>query len=140
MRTGYLEHKQQLPQWFQFDHAREAFQNTYPFHPTVISVFERKWRVLPRFQQTRGALRLLALWVSRVYQEGFKGGHRDPLIGLGSARWMIHSSVRPCLNNLVKHGLRGRSLQISAGRRTPTRFGSIKMQWMPFGNRDSIKK
>lgn len=80
-----VDHKQQLPQWFPIDHAKEAFQSTYPFHPTVVSVFERKWRVLPRFQQTRGALRLLALWVSSAYQDGFKGAHRDPLIGLGSA-------------------------------------------------------
>ena len=30
-------------------------------------------------------LRLLALWVSRAYQEGFQGAHKDPLIGLGTA-------------------------------------------------------
>jgi hypothetical protein len=30
-------------------------------------------------------LRLLALWVSRAYQEGFKGAHGDPLIGAGTA-------------------------------------------------------
>ncbi len=42
-------------------------------------------RALPRFQQTRGVLRLLALWVSRAYQEGYKGGDKDPLITLGTA-------------------------------------------------------
>src|SRR5262249_1423986 len=36
-------------------------------------------------QQTRGVLRLLALWVSRAFQDGFKGDHKDPLIGLGTA-------------------------------------------------------
>jgi hypothetical protein len=36
--------------------------------PSVISVFERKWQSLPRFQRTRGVLRLLALWVSHNYQ------------------------------------------------------------------------
>jgi hypothetical protein len=51
----------------------------------TLSVFERKWQALPRFQQTRGILRLLALWVSRAYVDGFKGAHRDPLIGLGTA-------------------------------------------------------
>ncbi len=51
----------------------------------MLSVFERKWQALPRFQRTRGILRLLALWVARAYQEGFKGAHRDPLIGLGTA-------------------------------------------------------
>jgi hypothetical protein len=80
-----VEHRQQLPSQFNVDGAREAFMATYPFHPAVISVFERKWQALPRFQQTRGVLRLLALWVSRAYQEGFKGAHKDAIIGLGTA-------------------------------------------------------
>jgi hypothetical protein len=79
------DHRQQVPEQFPFDAAREAFAATYPFHPSVLSVFERKWQGLPRFQQTRGILRLLALWVSHAYQDGFKGGHRDPMIGLGTA-------------------------------------------------------
>jgi hypothetical protein len=80
-----VDHRQQLPHWFPIDHAREAFAATYPFHPTVISVFERKWQSLPRFQRTRGILRLLALWASHAYQEGFKGAYRDPIISLGTA-------------------------------------------------------
>jgi len=80
-----MEHRQQLPSWFPVQSAHEIFESSYPFHPTVLSVFERKWQTLPRFQQTRGILRLLALWVSRAYQEGFKGAHRDPLITLGTA-------------------------------------------------------
>jgi len=80
-----VEHKQQIPNWFPVDTAREAFAATYPLHPSVLSVFERKWQTLPRFQRTRGVLRLLALWVARAYQEGFKGDHNDPLIGLGTA-------------------------------------------------------
>lgn len=58
-----IEHRKQVPQWFPVDNAREAIEATYPFHPMVLSVFERKWQALPRFQQTRGILRLLALWV-----------------------------------------------------------------------------
>jgi hypothetical protein len=80
-----LDHRQQIPEWFPIDSGREAFAATYPFHPSVLSVFERKWQALPRFQRTRGILRLLALWVSKAYQEGFKGAHRDALIGLGTA-------------------------------------------------------
>lgn len=78
------EHRQQIPSWFQ-DNAKEAFEATYPFHPMVLSVFERKWQELPRFQQTRGVLRLLALWISNSYQHGFKSAQKDPLIGLGTA-------------------------------------------------------
>ncbi len=80
-----IEHRKQVPQWFPVDNAREAIEATYPFHPMVLSVFERKWQALPRFQQTRGILRLLALWVSRAYQDGYKGKQKAPLIGLGSA-------------------------------------------------------
>ena len=80
-----VEHRQQIPTWFPVERAREAFAATYPFHPMVLSVFERKWQELPRFQRTRGILRLLALWVSKAYVEGFKGAHKDTLIGLGTA-------------------------------------------------------
>ena len=51
----------------------------------VLSVFERKWQEIPRFQRTRGVLRLLALWVSHAYRKGFEGAHRDALIELGTA-------------------------------------------------------
>jgi hypothetical protein len=79
------EHRTQIPGWFPADNAREAFAATYPFHPVVLSVFERKWQQLPRFQQTRGILRLLALWVSKAYSDDYRGAHKDALIGLGSA-------------------------------------------------------
>lgn len=77
--------KSQVPSWFGADNAKEAFEAAYPFHPSVFSVFERKWQALPRFQRTRGVLRMLALWVARSYSEVNKTGSRDPLIGLGSA-------------------------------------------------------
>lgn len=77
--------KQQLPSWFPVESARDALDATYPFHPSLLSVFERKWQGLPRFQQTRGVLRLLALWVSKAYNDGYRGAHKDPLISLGTA-------------------------------------------------------
>ncbi len=76
---------QSLPGWFPRDRPEQAFRATYPFHPAVLSVFERKWQAIPRFQRTRGVLRMLALWVSQAYQEGMRKAHRDPLIGLGTA-------------------------------------------------------
>jgi hypothetical protein len=78
------EHKQMVGD-FNAESAKERFQATYPFHPALLSVFERKWQSLPRFQKTRGMLRLLALWVSHAYSSGYRGVHRDPLIGLGTA-------------------------------------------------------
>jgi len=78
------DHRQQIPSWFPVDNAKEAFEAAYPFHPMVFSVFERKWQALPNFQRTRGVLRLLALWVSKAYRDGFLGAHSDPLISLGT--------------------------------------------------------
>jgi hypothetical protein len=79
------QYRDQLPDTFAKDNALETFKATYPFHPILISVFERKWQGLPGFQRTRGVLRLLALWVSRAHQEAYQSAHKDPLINLGSA-------------------------------------------------------
>ncbi len=67
------------------DTAAETFAACYPFHPSVLSVFERKWQSLPRFQRTRGVLRLLALWVAHNYQEEHRKVTGEPLITLGLA-------------------------------------------------------
>ncbi len=79
------EHRQQLPTWFDIDNAQQVFEATYPFHPTLLSVFERKWQALPRFQRTRGVLRLLAMWLADAHDKGFRGAHKDALITLGTA-------------------------------------------------------
>lgn len=83
--TWAQTHRAQLPGEFPVDNARDIFAAAYPFHPALLSVFERKWRTLPRFQQTRGVLRLLALWVAHVFSSGYIKNSRDPLIDLGSA-------------------------------------------------------
>ncbi len=67
------------------DAVYEQFKACYPFHPSVISVFERKWQSLPRFQRTRGILRLLALWVSHNFQEEHRKDSKESLITLGLA-------------------------------------------------------
>jgi len=77
------EHKAHLN--FNIETARQQFEASYPFHPAVLSLFERKWQALPRFQQTRGVLRLLALWVAKAYNDGYKKLNKDALIALGTA-------------------------------------------------------
>lgn len=81
----FKDNRNQIPDWFAVEHSRQALKASYPFHPSVLSVFERKWQGLPRFQQTRGILRLLALWVSEAYVAGYKGDHKDSVISLGTA-------------------------------------------------------
>jgi hypothetical protein len=61
------------------------FEASYPFHPATLSVFQRKWQSLPQFQQTRGTLAMLAQWISKAVEDGYKRARREPLITLGSA-------------------------------------------------------
>lgn len=78
------EHAKELA-GFDTDSAYDKFAACYPFHPSVLSVFERKWQSLPRFQRTRGVLRMLALWVAHNYQEEHRRVSGEPLITLGLA-------------------------------------------------------
>ena len=67
------------------DFLRGRFEACYPFHPATLSVFQRKWRALTQFQQTRGALAMLAQWISWASREQFQRARTEPLITLGSA-------------------------------------------------------
>ena len=83
------------PEWLAADaaagsaRAREVltrrFEACYPFHPATLSVFQRKWQTLPQFQQTRGALAMLAQWISLALPERSGQSKPEPLITLGSA-------------------------------------------------------
>ena len=64
---------------------RARFEACYPFHPATLSVFQRKWRALTQFQQTRGALAMLAQWISWAAREQFTRARTESLITLGSA-------------------------------------------------------
>ena len=67
------------------DFLRGRFEACYPFHPSTLSVFQRKWSALNQFQQTRGTLAMLAQWISWAAREHFEQARREPLITLGSA-------------------------------------------------------
>ena len=91
-----FERRHQLPpEWMAVDTAttetkareflRDRFEACYPFHPATLSVFQRKWRALSQFQQTRGTLAMLGQWISWAAAEHFKKARTEPLITLGSA-------------------------------------------------------
>ncbi|MDH5669571.1 MAG: hypothetical protein OEY86_16350, partial [Nitrospira sp.] len=67
------------------DFLRSRFEACYPFHPSTLSVFQRKWQALPQYQQTRGTLAMLAQWISWAYRDAYQRARREPLITLGSA-------------------------------------------------------
>ncbi len=91
-----FEHRTQLPrEWTAVDstateagakeYLRRRFEACFPFHPAVLSVFQRKWQALSQYQQTRGTLAMLAQWISWAYRTGFREARSEPLITLGSA-------------------------------------------------------
>jgi hypothetical protein len=80
-----VEDRELLAPWFPLDRASDLLEASYPFHPTVLSVFERKWQTLPSFQRTRGVLKMLALWVSQTFMTAYREGRKEPLITLGMA-------------------------------------------------------
>ena len=91
-----FERRAQLPsEWTAVDTARTEtkakeflrakFEACYPFHPSTLSVFQRKWQALPQFQQTRGTLAMLAQWISWAAADQFNKARSEPLITLGSA-------------------------------------------------------
>jgi Protein of unknown function (DUF499) len=67
------------------DFLRARFEQCYPFHPSTLTVFQRKWRSLSQFQQTRGTLAMFAQWVSIAFSKEHKEARREALITLGSA-------------------------------------------------------
>ena len=44
-----------------------AISRTYPFHPSLIQVLDKRLSTIPNFQRTRGALRLLARAIRRLW-------------------------------------------------------------------------
>ena len=91
-----FERRAQLPpEWTAVDSAtteskareylRTRFETCFPFHPSTLSVFQRKWQALAQYQQTRGTLAMLAQWISLAFRDGFMTARTEPLITLGSA-------------------------------------------------------
>lgn len=64
---------------------KKRFSECYPFHPSTLSVFQRKWQALAQYQQTRGTLAMLAQWISWAFKDSYTNARREPLITLGSA-------------------------------------------------------
>ncbi len=79
------------------DAVYNQFAACYPFHPSVISRYlSENGQSLPRFQRTRGILRLLALWVAHNYQDEHRKNTNEPLITVGLApveNPMFHSAL-----------------------------------------------
>lgn len=74
----------------------QRIQAAYPFHPELLETLYRKTSSFPTFQRTRGALRLLAATVRRLWQE------RPP------DAYLFHSTDIDLSNPIVREELTSR--------------------------------
>ena len=72
----YNQNKKSYPQGVHQERYRKRMQACYPIHPEIFDRLHQDWSKIHEFQQTRGVLRLMANWISRLYRLD----DRSPLI------------------------------------------------------------
>jgi len=82
-RNTYQNRRSDLPSNAARIEYTRLMQKSYPFHPELINMFRLRWGAYPRFQRTRGVLRMLASIVSDLWQR------RSSLTG---TQTLIHTS------------------------------------------------
>ena len=68
--VDYCDDEGLIPQGMQVSQYREEFSKCYPFLPQVIDVLYQRWGTIPKFQRTRGVLRLLSLVINSLTSRG----------------------------------------------------------------------
>jgi hypothetical protein len=69
MREYYDEYARFFPDRLRTPDYKERMLHAYPFHPELIDLLYERWGPHPQFQRTRGALRLLALVLRRLFNQ-----------------------------------------------------------------------
>ena len=72
----YSRLRREFPQEAGEQRYLERMQECYPIHPEVFDRLYSDWSSTPRFQRTRGVLRMMANWISRLYVDH----DRSPMI------------------------------------------------------------
>ncbi len=65
----YAEFARFFPDTVRSPQYRERMLKAYPFHPVLVDLLYQRWGPHPKFQRTRGALRLLALVMRRLWNQ-----------------------------------------------------------------------
>ena len=69
LRDYYDEFSRFFPDRVRSPEYRQRMSQAYPFHPELIDLLYERWGPHPQFQRTRGALRLLALVLRRLWNQ-----------------------------------------------------------------------
>jgi len=68
-RKYYTDNAGYFPETVQEKRYEERIAQAYPFHPELIEILQNRWGPHPRFQRTRGALRLLAFVIRDLWRK-----------------------------------------------------------------------
>ncbi|MCY3938336.1 MAG: DUF499 domain-containing protein [Chloroflexi bacterium] len=63
----YSRSRSDYPQGVGEQRYLERMKSCYPIHPEIFDRLYADWSSIPQFQRTRGVLRMLANWISRLY-------------------------------------------------------------------------
>jgi len=69
MQDYYAEYARFFPDRLRTPDYRARMLQAYPFHPELVDLLYERWGPHPQFQRTRGALRLLALVLRRLWNQ-----------------------------------------------------------------------
>jgi hypothetical protein len=69
LRDYYNAYARFFPDRLRSPDYKERMLSAYPFHPELIDLLYERWGPHPQFQRTRGALRLLALVLRRLWNQ-----------------------------------------------------------------------
>ena len=94
--SGLFDKNADMPQRCTRAEYQKEFVEAYPFHPELLATLNRKTATIPNFNQTRGALRLLAWTVRSLWKEHPKGA------------WVIHLHHIDLANPQIAEDLTGR--------------------------------
>lgn len=70
--VNFFADENMLPPGREKSQYKDEFINSYPFLPDVIDCFYQRWGSFPKFQRTRGVLRLLSLIIYSLYNSDLK--------------------------------------------------------------------
>jgi predicted AAA+ superfamily ATPase len=65
----YAQFARSFPDKLRTPNYKARMVDAYPFHPELIDLLYNRWGPHPKFQRTRGALRLLALTIRRMWDK-----------------------------------------------------------------------
>ncbi|RKU18950.1 hypothetical protein C6501_01990 [Candidatus Poribacteria bacterium] len=68
-RKMYRNSRSEYPEGVNDQQYGQRMKDCYPIHPEIFDRLFQDWSVIPGFQKTRGVLRIMATYISRLYRE-----------------------------------------------------------------------